>query len=306
MSASETRDGRRRLGVGDLHVGPIAYGCWRFAGTSAAEAQAKIETALEAGFDLIDTADIYGVGGPGFGAAEALLGDVFRTTPTLRARMVLATKGGIQLGKPYDSSAAYLMEACEASLRRLNVDHVDLYQIHRPDLLAPFHEAADALTRLRDQGKIRKAGVSNFTASQTRALQAHLDFPLASVQPEFSAWTLDPVTDGVFDLAQETGMASLAWSPLAGGRLAAVEPPDAGDKRFQAVLGVLDRLAETYDASRSDIALAFVLKHPANVIPIIGTQSIERIRASAKALGVPLASRDWYDVVEARRSAPMP
>ncbi len=206
-------------------IGPIAYGCWRFAGTDVATAREKIETALEVGMTLIDTADIYGYDGSapapggGFGDAEELLGQVLAATPGMRARMVLTSKCGITPPTPYDSSPTYLRRACEASLRRLQVDTIDLYQIHRPDLLAHPAEVAGALDELVASGTVRAIGVSNFTVAQTRALQAHLDTPLVCTQPEFSPLALDPITDGTFDLAMETGLVPLAWSPLAGGWL---------------------------------------------------------------------------------------
>ncbi len=299
----------RRLGSSAFEVGPIAFGCWRFAGTDVATAQSKIETALDCGMTLIDTADIYGVDGGGeFGDSEELLGDVLRGSPALRDRMVLASKGGIVLGVPYNSTQAYMTAAVEASLKRLKVETIDLYQIHRPDLLAPVPEIAAALTSLRDAGKIREAGVSNHTAAQFRALQAHLDFPMISQQPEFSAWEQSPITDGILDLSQELGLATLAWSPLGRGMLATGKPGDGLQQIqcFENVMAVLQQLAERENATTSHVALAFTLAHPANVIPIIGTQNVDRIRDSAKALEVRLTRRDWYDIVEARRGAPMP
>ena len=297
-----------QIGQSGLSVGAIAYGCWRFAGTGRAEAQRKIDTALACGMTLIDTADIYGFGEPaGFGGAESLLGELLTDSPELRGRMVLATKGGITPPTPYDSSYDYLTEACKASLKRLNTEIIDLYQIHRPDLLAPMPETARALNDLVAGGHVRAIGVSNFTVSQTRALQAHLDHPLASTQPEFSAWCQSPITDGTLDWASETGAATLAWSPLAGGHLATGLAPDpASEVRFKAVLAVIDRLAETHNTSRTSIALAFTLRHPANVIPIIGTQREDRIRDAASAVEIALSRRDWYDVVEAFRGVPMP
>ncbi len=299
----------RTLGRSSFKVGPIAYGCWRFAGTDAATAQAKIETALECGMTLIDTADIYGVDGGGqFGDSEALLGDVFKAAPSLRERMVLASKGGIVLGVPYNSTKAYLTAAVEASLTRMNVETIDLYQIHRPDLLTPVAELADALTALRNAGKIREVGLSNQSCSQFRALQAHLDFRLISQQPEFSAWHQDALWDGTLDLSQEFGIATLAWSPLGRGMLATGKPEDGLQEIvcFEKVMAVLQRLADREETTTSNIALAFTLAHPANVTPIIGTQSLDRIRESADATKVKLTRRDWYDIVEARQGAPMP
>ena len=292
------------IGNTDVRVGALAYGCWRFAESTVDDADTKIRTALEAGLTLIDTADIYGLGEPrGFGGAEAVLGEVLRRDPSLRSRMFLATKGGIIPPRPYDSSYDYLTAAMEASLTRLNVDGVDLYQIHRPDLIAPVEETARALNDMVKSGKTRFVGVSNFTVAQTRALQAHLEVPLVSTQPEFSALHQDPITDGTFDWCSETGATALVWSPLARGsipRLSSDHP------RGAAVISCLQHIAEAHGASVSDIALAFTMKHQAKIIPIIGTQNPTRIIESAKAAELDLPARAFYDIIEAYRGQAMP
>ena len=287
-----------KLGQSDLDVGPLAYGCWRFAESTFNEADQKIRTALDAGLTLIDTADIYGLGEPrGFGGAEAVLGEVLATDKALRDQMVLATKGGIDAVRPYDSSYNYLMGAMDASLLRLKTDYVDLYQIHRPDLTAPMSETARALNEIVKSGKARYLGVSNFTVGQTRALQAHLDYPLITTQPEFSALHQHPVTDGILDYCMEASLTALAWSPLAGGKIF---------KSKSAVTKVLKRLADKYDCGIDLIALRFTMGLGADVVPIIGTQTLSRIKRSAKAADVPLTARDIYDVIEAYRGEKMP
>jgi predicted oxidoreductase len=195
-----------------------------------------------------------------------------------------------------------LREACEASLRRLGVETIDLYQIHRPDLLAHPAEVAAVLDELVASGKVRAIGVSNHTVAQTRALQAHLETPLVSTQPEFSPLALGPIVDGTFDHAMETGLVPLAWSPLAGGRLAG-EP---GDESARAVIEVCDRLAAEWGVSRSAILLAWAMRHPAGVVPIVGTQQIERIRECARATEVDLTADLWYEILVAGRGEPMP
>ncbi len=218
----------RALGPNGLVVSPMAWGMWRFKGDDLPAARERVEAALDAGLTLFDTADIYGPdNGEPFGAAEALLGRVLAEAPRLRDRMVLATKAGIEMGVPYNSSADYLVAACEACLKRLRTERVELFQIHRPDLLAHPAEVARALERLRQDGKIAEAGVSNHTPSQTAALMAHLSFPLASIQPEFSAAAIAPLFDGVLDQAMERNLAVLAWSPLGGGRLMTADSPVA-------------------------------------------------------------------------------
>ena len=289
----------RRLGGSELVVGPLAFGCWRFAGSSVQEAQARLEAALDAGMNLLDTADIYGFGGPGFGAAEALLGEVFAASPHLRDRFVLATKGGIRPPVPYDSSPASLRAACEASLRRLRVEQIDLYQIHRPDLLAHPADVAATLDALRHEGKIAHVGVSNHSAAQFRALQAHLPFPIVTHQPELSAWRLDAIDDGVLDQCAELGVTPLAWSPLAGGRLATGEGLDGRGDAGARLVAVLDRLAGDRGVDRGTVALAFVLSLPSRPVAIIGSQRPDRIRASAAAAAVNLDRTEVYEVLAA-------
>jgi predicted oxidoreductase len=291
----------RSLGsLGD--VGPISYGQWRYTSDDIGHAQLLLETALDAGMNLVDTADVYGLdwGGTGFGSVEALLGRVLATAPSLRDRMVLGTKGGIRPPVPYDSSPDWLRTACDDSLRRLGVDVIDLYQIHRADLYTHPGSVAATLADLRQAGKIREVGVSNHTPAQVAALQAHLPFPLVSHQPEFSAITLEPMRDGTFDQCMALGMVPLAWSPLAGGRLA------TGDGLAPDLVQVLDELATRESVDRGTVALAFVLAHPSAPVAIIGTQQPERIVGSLRAFDVTLDRADVYAIVQASEGRPLP
>ncbi len=283
-------------------MGPLAFGLWRFTDDDLAQGQMLIETALDSGMNLIDTADVYGFdwGGTGFGHVEEILGRILAGEPGLRDRMVLATKGGITPPTPYNSSPEYLRSACEASLRRLQVDVIDLYQIHRPDMYTHPADVAATLASLREEGKIREVGVSNFTRYQVAALSAHLPFPLVSEQPEYSALQLDPLRDGTLDDCMRTGMVPLAWSPLGGGRLATGHdvPPE--------LVAELDRLGEREGVDRSQIALAFVLAHPSAPIAIIGSQKPGRISSSTAALSVTLNREDVYAVIQASEGVPLP
>lgn len=292
-----------KLGQTDISIGKIAFGCWRFAGHDVGTADKLVRTALDAGMNVIDTADIYGFSefpdreDKGFGQAEVRLGEVLSAAPSLRKQMVLATKGGIDAIRPYDSSYAYLMRAIDASLDRLQTDYVDLYQIHRPDLTTPMSEVARALNEIVDSGKSLAIGVSNFTVPQMRALQAHLKHPIATIQPEFSALEQSPLENGILDYAEEIGATVMAWSPLAGGKIPLTDGP---------VQGVLDKIAKAYGISRSTAALAFTRGFGANVMPIIGTQNPTRINESGYAAQVNLTGREVYDVVEAYRGEAMP
>jgi predicted oxidoreductase len=300
MTDSLINAGPRR--IGEFEVGPLAYGCWRFTTDSVDDARGLIETALDLGMNLVDNADVYGFdwGGSGFGANEELLGRVISSAPELRDRMVLSTKGGIIPPLPYDSSAAYLEAACDASLRRLQTDAIDLYQIHRPDLLAHPAEVAATLAALRDKGKIREVGISNHTPAQHEALAAHLPFPVATTQPEYSPATLAPLRDGTFDLCMREGVVPLAWSPLGGGRLI------SGEGVRPELITLLDQLAEREGVDRAAICIAFVLAHPAAPVAILGTQTPARLEASAAALGVQLARTDVYAIIQASEGVALP
>jgi predicted oxidoreductase len=275
---------------------------WRFAGEDVAAAEARVQAALDAGVTLFDTADIYGPdNGEPFGAAEALLGKVLARNPTLATRMVIATKGGISMGVPYDSSAGHLAAAIDASLRRLGVDQVALWQIHRPDLLTHPAEAARALETAHAAGKIGAIGVSNFTASQVAALAAHSALPLVSTQPEFSPLALGSLFDGVLDQAMARDMTVLAWSPLGGGRLG-----DPRDERTRAVAAALDVKAEACGVSRAAAAYSWIMAHPSRAIPIVGAQTLARIAEIPNAYRPTWTRAEWYAVLVASMGVSLP
>lgn len=290
----------RSLGpAGD--VGPIGFGCWRLVGDDATNISA-VEAALDLGFTLVDNADVYGLdwGGSGFGACEEALGRVLAAKPSLRDRMVLATKAGIVPGVPYDSSPGHLVSACEASLRRMGVDHVDLFQIHRPDHYAHPLGIAEAFADLHGRGLVRAFGVSNHSVHQTETLAAVLEVPLVSTQPEFSAVHLHPMRDGTLDQCLRLGLVPLAWSALAGGRLA------TGEGVPENLISALDDIARREQVTRAAVAIAFVLVHPTSPVALVGTQSPERMREIAAATAVSLDRTDLYRIVQASDGAQLP
>ena len=290
------------LGKSGLKVFPIAWGMWRLAHPEGRDdigaIIARIEAALEAGITLFDTADIYGAGEPiGFGGAEALLGKALARRPELRARMVLATKGGIWPGAPYNSTADYLAGALDASLARLGVDQVELYQIHRRDFLAHPREVAEALAAMVESGKVGHVGVSNHSPAEVEALQAFLPFPLVSTQPEFSAAHYAPLYDGTLDQAMARDLAVLAWSPLGGGRLV------RGEHKAAALLA---EQGARFGADAAAAALSWIMAHPARIVPIVGSQTPERILDSRDAFKIHWTRNEWYAVLEASRGERMP
>lgn len=288
----------RPLGASDLSVSPLAWGMWRLAGVETAAVRAMIDAAFEAGITLFDTADIYGFDAPaGFGSAEELFGAALAENPGLRDRMVIATKGGIRPGIPYNSSVDYLTAALDDSLRRLRIDTIDLYQVHRRDFLTHPQELAATLDGMISSGKVRAVGVSNYAVHETAALQAFLGHPIASTQPEFSPLHAAPLYDGTLDQAMQLGLGVLAWSPLGGGRLADGSHP-AG--------ALLAEHGGAFGVDAATAALSWVMAHPARIIPIIGSQQPARIMAAAGALRVEWTRSQWYAVLEAGTGKKLP
>jgi len=304
MSLLPLPPAQRPLGHSSLNVSPIAWGMWRLAegGRTVADAARLVHAALDAGITLLDTADIYGFDGAGgFGDAESLLGEVIAADPGLRESFVLSTKGGIMPPLPYDQSPDYLAAAIDASLRRLQVDVIDLYHIHRPDILAHPADVARVLDDAVAAGKIRSLGVSNFTCAQIAALNHFLSNQLVVTQPEISPLRINCLENGEMDQAMMMGLTPLAWSPLGGGRLTAPETA-----RDLAVAEALDAVAADRGVSRTVAAYSWLMAHPAGIIPIIGSQNPARIAEGAAALSVQWSREEWYAVLVAARGERLP
>ena len=235
----------------------------------------------------------------------------------MRDRIVVATKCGIRFpGDPnpdsphrYDFSAEHIFRSCDGSLQRLGVERIDLYQLHRPDLLMYPQEVAGAFERLKGQGKVREFGVSNFSPSFVSALQKACPFPLIVNQVEIHLGRLDCLYDGTLDQCLAESMTPLAWSPLGGGYLAAggsVEWRNPRRKVLRGLLAVMDEIAARLQVSRTVLALAWLLRHPSRIIPIVGTTDPARIRELAKADDVDLSREDWYRLLVAARGEKLP
>ena len=291
----------RPLGKSSIEISSLAWGMWRFAGLEVSAARAAIDAAFAAGITLFDTADIYGFGEQGFGAAEELLGRVFADTPELRDKMVLATKGGITPPVPYDSSADYLSAAIDNSLQRLQTDRIDLWQVHRPDILTHPQEIARTIEDAVKSGKVRAFGVSNFTQAQIATLAQFSSVPIVSTQPELSALRIDTIENGELDQAIAMDLAVLAWSPLGGGRIG-----DPTNEREQNVAAALSGVAAAHGVSRTAAAYSWIMAHPARPIPIVGSQNPARIAEAADAFKVQWTRADWYSVLVAARGVPLP
>jgi predicted oxidoreductase len=291
----------RSLGKSGIEISNLAWGMWRFAGLDMSAARAAIDAAFEAGITLFDTADIYGFGEQGFGKAEELLGGVFASAPELRDRMVLATKGGIIPPTPYNSSAEYLTKAIDDSLVRLQTDRIDLWQIHRPDILTHPQEIARTIEDAHKAGKIRAFGVSNFTQAQIATLSQFSSVPIVSTQPELSPLRIDTIENGELDQAIAMDLAVLAWSPLGGGRIG-----DPTSEREQNVAAALSGVAAAHGVSRTAAAYSWIMAHPARPVPIVGSQNPARIAEAADAFKIQWTRADWYSVLVAARGVPLP
>ncbi len=309
------------IGVSSLISSRLAYGCWRAAGTwdpskvtpeGRAAGRRAIIAAYEAGYTLFDNAAIYCLG-----EAERILGEVLRQVPGMRARTLIATKCGIRPGgepRPdspprYDFSAEHITTSCEQSLKRLGLETIDLFMLHRPDFLADPQEIAQAFSQLRTAGKVRYFGVSNFRPSLVTALQAACPMPLVVHQVEISLAKLDAFTDGTLDQCLIENVTPMAWSPLAGGLLgsgAGALLPSQKEYRPEQFLPTLDAVARERGVSRMLIALAWLLKHPAKILPIVGSNNPERIREAAGAPDLELTREEWYRLLVAARGEPLP
>jgi predicted oxidoreductase len=312
------------LGRSSVRGSRLAYGCWRIAGTwNPADAtvdgreagRRAVLAAYEAGYTLFDHADIYC-----HGLAESLFGEVLQEVSGMRDRVVLATKCGIRpKGTPradapyrYDFSASHILESCEQSLRRLRVETLDLYQLHRPDFLMDPDEVAGAFTRLREQGKVREFGVSNFKPSQVAALQKSCPMPLAVNQVEISLARTDALEDGTLDQCLAEGISPMAWSPLGGGHLSGaarrVLPSQQayGGAQLEPLRQRLQAMAADKGVDTAAVSLAWLLKHPAGIVPVVGSTDPARIRAATRALSVSLSREEWYDLLTVARPTPLP
>ena len=310
-----------KLGTSVLTASRLAFGCWRIAGTrdqnvSASEADAAGRAALlaayEAGYTLFDGADIYGSN-----RAEEILGKTLGEVPGMRERILITSKCGVRhAGSPnpdspqrWDFSPDYIVKSCEDSLKRLGIETIDLYMLHRPDYLGDPHEIAGAFAQLYDAGKVRFFGVSNFRPSLVNALQAACPFPLVVNQVEISLAQRAAFEDGTLDQCLEKNITPMAWSPLGAGLLGdgakRLLPAQQGYKTDD-IVKVLDEIAAARGVSRTVIAFAWLLRHPSKIVPIVGTTNPGRIREAVKATEFELSREEWYRLFVAARGEPLP
>jgi predicted oxidoreductase len=307
------------LGTTEIQVTRLAYGAMRIAGgwdrnkvdaTAIERGIRSLESAVEAGYNFIDHADIYGDT-----MSEAIYGLALDRHPDWRDKLVVGTKCGIRFedeppGTPhrYDFSAEHIRWSIDESLKRLKLERVDLYQLHRPDWLADPEEIAATLVDIHKAGKVRYFGVSNFKPSLVAAVQSALPFPLVSNQVQISLLRLDAFEDGTIDQCLEKKMTPMAWSPLAYGKLVAAfddkAPLPPSEHEIAAVTRlrpVLADVAQAYGATPLVIILAWLMRHPSKIIPIYGSTRPEAIREATKADAITLDRNSWYRILFAAR-----
>lgn len=285
------------LADGQISLSHLAAGCWRLleqSGGKLAVVNDFIDTALAHQITSFDHADIYGDY-----QVENLFGQALAQRPQLREGIEIITKCGIAPASPHrpdrrvthiDLSASHIIASVERSLMALRTDWIDVLLLHRPDPLADVDEISDALVALRESGKVRAFGVSNFSVGKFDLLQSRLPFPLVTNQVEISLLHTQSLQDGTLDQLQQKRLPAMAWSPLAGGRLFTSEGKQAASLRL-----VLSRLADQYGVDPAAIAIAWVLSLPEATIPIIG--SAEPAKFKRLATGVTLDRQDWFELL---------
>ncbi|WP_026317134.1 aldo/keto reductase [Ahrensia kielensis] len=276
----------------------LIYGVWRLgddADTSSEHIIRKVEACLDQGITTFDHADIYG----GY-VCEELFGNALKGRSDLKSKMQIITKCDIMLTgeaypqrrvKYYDTSAAHINYSVENSLKRIGVDVIDMLLIHRPDPMMDHYETGAALDALVDSGKVRGIGVSNFMPWDIELLQSAMKHPILTNQIEVNILEHAPFTNGQIAKAQQADMPIMAWSSLAGGRLF-----DTSDEAAKRVMPRLKEIANEQNVGADAVAIAWLLAHPAQIMPVIGTNNIERIAKISDAMNVKIDRETWFEL----------
>ncbi|MFW5916285.1 MAG: aldo/keto reductase [Bacteroidota bacterium] len=292
----------------NLEMSRIVQGFWRLKNwdMNNQELLRFVEEALDIGVTTFDHADVYGDY-----MCEALFGQIFRLKPGLRKRMQLVTKCGIKMMsdkfpermiKHYDTGYEHIIFSVEQSLKNLHTDHIDLLLIHRPDPLMDPAETAKAFEELESQGKVLNFGVSNFTPMQFEMLDRHFGGPLVTNQVEISPYNLEHFQNGNIEFFLREGIHPMAWSPLSGGKI--FEP---GDEKGIRTKTKLKEIAKTLGVEATDrVIYAWLLTHPAGIIPIVGTGKIERLEKAVQSVDIELTREQWFEIYVASRGHKVP
>ena len=285
----------------------LIYGVWRLTDdghTGTSQVREKIDACMEQGISTFDHADIYG----GY-RCEAIFGDALAEDPGLRQSIQLITKCDIAIPcdrfpdrrvKYFDTSPDYIRLSVENRLRLLHTDYLDMLLIHRPDPFMDADATAAVLDDLVDQGKILAAGVSNFTSADWALLQSRMNHPLVTNQIEISLLQRSAFIDGTLAHLQQRRIHPMAWSPLAGGRLF------GEDTAARRTMSVLERIAREQQTTAAMVALAWLLAHPALILPVVGTNNLDRIRRLSDSLQVKVDRETWFELWTAAAGEEVP
>ncbi|WP_404461485.1 aldo/keto reductase family oxidoreductase [Sutcliffiella horikoshii] len=287
----------------DVSLSRIVHGMWRLNdwGYSKEEVVEFIEQCLDLGVTSFDHADIYGNY-----TVEEQFGQALELKPSLRDKIEIVTKCGIKLissNRPdhnikyYDTSKEHIVQSVERSLENFRTDYIDILLIHRPDPMMDPSEVAEAFTRLKEQGKVKRFGVSNFAPSQVKLLNSYLDEPLVTNQIEISATHLEHFDKGTIEQCQMDRISPMAWSPLGGGSIFT-----STDDKVKRVRNVLEKIqGETGAESMDQILYAWLLNHPSKIIPIVGSGKLERVNSAVSSLNITLSKEQWFEILEASK-----
>lgn len=292
----------------DLSFSRIIHGLWRLSDWrfSAEETLSLIEYCLEHGITTFDHADIYGSY-----TCEKLFGDALSLKPVLRNKIELVTKCGIVLESPnrpthhlkhYNTSKDHIIHSVERSLQNFQTDYIDTLLIHRPDPYMDPEQVAEAFLKLKTAGKVRYFGVSNFKHHQYTMLESYLDFKLITNQIEISAYNLENIEDGTLNFCIEKRIAPMAWSPLAGGKIFA----SMDEKALQLRKTLAKVGGELGTQNIDEVLYAWLLNHPANIMPIIGSGKKERIDRGITALKYNLSTEQWFEILQSSMGHEVP
>jgi len=287
----------------ELSLSKIIHGWWRAEEwkLNLEERIEFIEKCIEKGITTFDHADIYSGG-----ICEELFGEVLKAKPELRDKIEIVTKCGIKFIHPnmpkndghyYDTSYEHIMYAVDKSLKGLETSYVDLLLIHRPDMYMDPKEVAKAFNELKESGKVKYFGVSNFIPEEFEMLQSYLDFPLVVNQLELSVACYDSFENGSVNNALKNRTKLMAWSPLAGGDLFNSE-----EEKFVRLRNTLNEVASEVGAKGIDeIAYAWLLNHPSEIMPIVGSGKFKRVESAIRALDIKLTRKQWFKILDACR-----
>lgn len=308
----------------------IAYGCMGLGGgwnenpvttENINQARSIIETALESGINVFDHADIYT-----FNKAEAAFGKALKQEPSLRERMYIQSKCGIRFEDDsapgrYDFSADWVKKSVDGILQRLQIEKLDVLLLHRPDPLMNTEELAEALLKLRNAGKFDHLGVSNMSHHQINFLQSSLNLTVVANQVEMSLANLDWLNEGVMigthdennnnyvagmmEFCRLNDIQLQAWGSLARG-IFSEKGMNSEQQHIRETSQYVMQLCEKYEVPSEVIVLMFLLRHPANIQPIIGTTNLDRIRSSMSATENSLSREEWYHLFVKARNSKLP